>query len=730
MLNGRFGTLAALAGACWLAACEGPGGPPGAPGPPGEPGATTDAAPSADASADAGPPGTGSYLTGPGLVLTIESASIDSAGVARTRIKITDGAGVPLDREGRLSEGAVVPRFAIAWLAADSAGEAAAYTSYITRDQTSPITHVTAAQASAEQDGRFTEVGVGVYDYTFVTPIVVAEAAKASTHTVGVYATRTFEGVAFSDDATFDFVPSGVPVTVRRNVVTDAACNGCHDPLSAHGGARKKVALCVLCHSPQTIDPDTGRTVDLAVMVHKIHRGESLPSVVAGTPYQIVGYQQIVADFSTVVFPQPIERCETCHTGANGDYWKRKPSLAACTSCHDNVAFQEPVPAGTVLHSGGTQPANAPCKVCHAPSGSIAGIVESHLTPAIDPARPEPAIEILAVTATAPGQQPVVRFKATVAGVARDLLSVPLASVRMTVAGPNSDYAGWWQATAQGSGATGTLVAVDATAGVFEYTFPVTAAIPAGATGSYTLGVEASNQPTGQPRFGAVSPTFAFAVTDATATPRREVVARERCNACHGELLGHGGSRKNVQYCLLCHGPTDVNDERAPHPESGEVYVHSVDFKVMIHKIHAGRELAQAYVLGGNPAPNATNPGGNPVDFGATRYPGRLASCATCHVGASYTLPLPTGRLSSRDEIRACNQDPAADSNAYCESASFVVVETRTLHSETAACTSCHDSPASAAHAEVMTTTSGVESCATCHGPGQFQDVERVHRRE
>jgi OmcA/MtrC family decaheme c-type cytochrome len=725
-------SLAGLAVA--LAGCEGPAGPPGAPGPPGEPGTTIDAAPSPDAepSADAGPPGRGTYLTGPGLVLTIQSASIDPAGVARARIKITDGAGVPLDREGRLSEGAVAPRFTLAWLATDSAGEAAAYTSYITRDQTSPITHVTATQASTEQDGDLTEVGVGdgVYDYTFVTPIVVTEADRTLTHTVGVYATRSFEGVAYSDDATFDFVPSGAPVTLRRDVVSDAACNRCHDPLSAHGGARKKVALCVLCHSPQTIDPDTGHSVDLSIMAHKIHRGESLPSVAAGTPYQIIGYQQNVADFSTVVFPQPIERCETCHTGANGDYWKRKPSLAACTSCHDDIAFQEPVPAGMVLHSGGTQPANAPCKVCHAPSGSIAGIVESHLTPAVDPARPEPAIEILSVTGTAPGQQPVVRFKATVAGAPRDLLTAPLTSLRMTVAGPNQDYGGWWQATAQGTGATGTLVAIDAAAGVFEYTFPVAAAIPLDATGSYTLGIEASNQPAGQPRFGAVSPTVAFAVTDAAATPRREVVARDRCNACHGELAEHGGSRKNVQYCLMCHGPTDVNDERAPHPESGEVHVHSVDFKVMIHKIHAGRALTQAYVLGSFPAPSASSPGGTPVDFGATRYPGRLADCATCHVGASYTLPLPAGRLSSKDEIRACNQDPAADANAYCEPASFVVVETRPLHPETAVCTSCHDSPSTAAHAEVMTSASGVESCATCHGPGQLADVERVHRRD
>ena len=54
---------------------------------------------------------------------------------------------------------------------------------------------------------------------------------------------------------------------------------------------------------PQTIDPDTGNTVDMPVMVHKIHMGEDLPSVKAGKPYQIIGNRQSVNDYSTVTFP-------------------------------------------------------------------------------------------------------------------------------------------------------------------------------------------------------------------------------------------------------------------------------------------------------------------------------------------------------------------------------------------------------------------------------------------
>ena len=80
-------------------------------------------------------------------------------------------------------------------------------------------------------------------------------------------------------DVEQDFVPSGAAVTQVWDEIANSACNTCHNPLSAHGGSRYDVKLCVLCHSPQTVDPDTGNTVDFKVMVHKIHMGEQLPSV-------------------------------------------------------------------------------------------------------------------------------------------------------------------------------------------------------------------------------------------------------------------------------------------------------------------------------------------------------------------------------------------------------------------------------------------------------------------
>ena len=77
-----------------------------------------------------------------------------------------------------------------------------------------------------------------------------------------------------------------------------------------------------MCHNPggngiQTVDPDTGNSIDFEVMIHKIHMGSSLPSVIAGTPYQIIGFQQSVNDFSSVVFPADTRNCRMCHEGGS-----------------------------------------------------------------------------------------------------------------------------------------------------------------------------------------------------------------------------------------------------------------------------------------------------------------------------------------------------------------------------------------------------------------------------
>lgn len=707
-----------------LFGCEGPAGPGGDEGGAGPTGPVGDDGDDGDDGADGGD-GTSPWFTGPGLTIELLSATASGASASVT-FRLADAAGAPLDREGRLTEGTVAVEFGIAWL--DQAqGQPKQYTAYVTRQASSTITGDTATQATTESSGMIEVVDAaeGTYRYTFATPIDPSHASR--THTVLATASRQVGEARYRAGHVLHFVPGGADVEVTREVVTDQRCGACHGELEGHGGRFRGAAACITCHTGQSSDPDTGNTLDFRVMVHRIHRGAELPSVEGGDPYQIIGFGGSVHDFSTVHFPQEIARCESCHGGDQGTYWKSRTAAGACTSCHDDISFEEPVPEGMVLHSGGTQPTDAPCAVCHPSTGSIAGVADVHLRPAFDPASPVVELELLQVTNAGPGQQALVDFRVLVDGAPRDIVTSPLTRLTATFAGPNSDYARYWQAGIQGGTPGGVLSTLDAGDGRFRFETSALLGIPADATGSFTVGLEGYIQ--GAARFAAESPTLAFAVTDAVATPRRTIVDTAKCESCHYDLAGHGGGRKGAEYCVLCHNSNNPNDERVAHFEVGEQFVESTDFRVMIHKIHRGEDLSQPYVLGGNPTPNAANPAGTPVDFGETRYPRSTAECSACHDDdSSIEMPFGLDLLPSRTEVRMCTEDPAADANDYCEAAGWAVAETFLVAPETAVCTSCHDAPHTAAHAAVMTSDAGGESCATCHGPGAAQDVSAVHQ--
>ncbi|MBI4442520.1 MAG: OmcA/MtrC family decaheme c-type cytochrome, partial [Acidobacteria bacterium] len=292
----------------------------------------------------------------PGLNLKIQSVEVAAPTVSVT-FRIADDQDQPLDRLGIETPGTVSTSFLLARI---KPGESQ-YTSYASRSVASTISGKSATQATTDSGGSYASLGNGVYKYTFGTKLPSDYPADA-THTVGMYAVRDVRALAeqlglnklattgrYISNATSNFVPSGKEVTQVRDVTRTAVCNQCHDPLALHGGSRQAVELCILCHQPQTVDPDTGNTVDMVVMIHKIHRGAGLPSVVAGTPYQIVGYQQSVHDYGIIHFPQDARNCTTCHQqGTQADNWKTKPSRVACGSCHDNVEW-----ASGKNHAGG-----------------------------------------------------------------------------------------------------------------------------------------------------------------------------------------------------------------------------------------------------------------------------------------------------------------------------------------------------------------------------------------
>ena len=718
----RFSFALSFAGIAMLAtACEGPAGPEGSAGADGSAGPEGPDGPEGP-SGPGGDPGDDASFAGPGLEFEITGAEIGDDGVATATFRITSESGVPLDLEGLRTRGEVSASFVLAYLGEGDDERVGQYTAYTTREVTSEISGETAIQATADQGGSFEALSErGEYRYIFGTSIDLDD--PDATHTVGTWATRTVDGERYVANATFDFVPSGGS-PAHREVVTQAACESCHgaDEPSAHGGARYQFELCITCHSPQTTDPDTGNTVDMAVMTHKIHAGANLPSVQAGEPYQLIGFRDTVHDYSDVVYPQPIQNCDSCHDGADDSTYLRA-TMANCGSCHDRTSFEDPPPDGFELHSYGAQDDDSNCTVCHPTDGIPSSVRNVHATPLTHPDRPVTTLEILDITNTDPGEAPELFFRVEVNGAPRDILAGPLDGLRATIAGPNTDFVYHDETVIQGQGASGTLTAT-AEPGEFLYSFDAADGIPVDADGSYTIGLEGHIRFEGD-RVPAFSPTHAFAVTDDEALARRKIVTTQKCEQCHDQLSAHGGQRMNAQYCITCHNPRFPNEVGAPRVADRQVFVETTDFRVMIHKIHAGQMLSQDYSLGGFPRPNPNNPEGSQQSFNDMRYPASPAQCETCHDPGTYDLPLGVDLSTTLTFIRECS-DPDPENN-FCESEFLEVVEAFETPPETAACTSCHDSPATAAHALIMTTQNGEESCATCHGPGAAYDATEAH---
>lgn len=678
----------------------GPRGEKGDPGEPGAPAPLVDAGRGVPGEGGAagppGPPGQDLSYVGSGLDVVIQSATIEDE-VATVEFTLTDSEGRLLDREGLLTAGAVSLNFVLAWLGEDDEGDSTKYTAYTQREQVSPITTDAQMQSSSENNGQYEALDArGRYRYTFSTA-VDADGREDLTHTVGIYASRAVGTESYVDNELYHFVPAGGDATTFLDVVSNESCNNCHTEVQAHGGGRRGIEMCNLCHTEaNSIDPDTGNTIDMHVMTHKIHMGANLPSVQAGEPYQIVGYRQSVHDYSNVNYPGEITNCAGCHTGSQGDRWETRLSVRTCSSCHDRTYFGEgAVPEGWTAHTAGPR-AESECIVCHDES-SISPVWERHMVPFNDPSAPQLELTIDSITNTAPGQTPVLTFGVELDGAPYDIIEAPLDRLRLLIAGPNSDYTHYWNENIDPT----LLCSVDDTPPCVEednglYVFRAATPIPNDAGGSYTVSMESRIVVDGE-RYPAANPTLAFAVTDSEPEERRKIVSQEACNSCHQDLSFHGGNRKSVDYCVMCHNPALVSGE----PLVGETVAgHSVNFKDLIHSVHAN-----------------------------AHYPDSLANCGQCHVEGSETLPVDgiAPSLSGTVGCATAVGDAGLPEGSECPSEDLILDPVIETAPETAACVSCHTAPATRAHAEVNTTLGGVESCATCHGSGKSVAVDLVH---
>lgn len=641
----------------------------------------------------------------PGLQILIEAASIETDGTIKVRYKLADPRGLGLDRLGITTPGTISTSFIAATIPAGQTQ----YVAYTTRTQgptpaTSPVVGATAIQAAGQNNGTYRLISEGVYEYTFSIK-APANIDRNATHTIGIYGSRNlseFDLGTNYDDAVFNFVPAGGQVTKIRDVVTSASCNKCHEQLAFHGGSRRTMELCVLCHTPQTIDPDTGNTQDMPVLIHKIHMGRDLPSVKAGGKYVVIGNQQSVHDYSRVAFPPDApadvsgtRNCVLCHEQEGPRAASQKERVyaanrASCGACHDNVNF-----ATGEGHVNLPQVSDNQCTTCHIPQGELdkdASIIGAHRPRQYSSVLPGLVAELIRIDDGSAGRRPTVTFSLK-DKQGNPVLPSDTASLRLVLAGPTSDYSTYLTEdirTAQGSN------------GTYFWTFAN--ALPATAKGSYAVGIEGYRNVTllegtakqELVRNATPNKVMYFSVDGSRLEPRRQVVSMEKCNLCHLSLSLHGFNRNHIDQCVLCHNPVENDRSRRP---AAQMPPESIDMRMMVHRIHAGGEQTRDYTIYGF--------GNTPHNYNEVHLPMSPSNCAGCHVNGSENLPL-RETLLSVDDQRGLIKKPGPAS---------------------AACLGCHTSRAAAAHAAINTSAELGESCAACHGSSSEFSVGRVHAR-
>ena len=162
------------------------------------------------------------------------------------------------------------------------------------------------------------------------------------------------------------------------------------------------------------------------------------------------------------------------------------------------------------------------------------------------------------------------------------------------------------------------------------------------------------------------SATKDFRPDGGTVQKVRDIVRTAACNDCHADVAFHGGSRRGVEFCITCH------TKQTTDPDSGN----TVDFPVMIHKIHMGEQLHNGYKIYGYQ--DALS------DWSDVALPSQPSRCEVCHDPKSG----------------------AAQANNYLTKPSRV------------ACGACHDNVNFATgenHANLPQVSDNL--CSTCHIP-------------
>jgi OmcA/MtrC family decaheme c-type cytochrome len=668
------------------------------------------------------------------LSSSIDGVVITADGEITVTFTLTDESGVPVQPvlSSTDDEQQARARFTIAHVEEYRGG------GDLNRSFTRYVNDIDPLRPTFDRNGTIETVdgAMGIYRYVFGTRLPEGF-DPSDTYTVGIQIDREFDGEELSGNPIFDVVPAGGTPEIIAGSTTEA-CNTCHGELILHGN-RREFRLCTLCHTEGAED-EMGRSIALREMIHKIHRGRDLPSIVngeVGATYGIfssfqgrdIVFAEKIADDTTVgvAFPRNLRDCDSCHTqGETAHFYVERPSAGACVACHDDVnpslEQTEAGPPGT-NHIDGRGFPDGDCGFCHNPDSGVEfdlSVTGSHVVPERSIQLAGLNVEIVGVTNHAAGQAPTVSFRVTDNdGDTLTDLSV-LGSLSFTLAGPTTDYAELIRASAVGGGASGT-VSGPSNSGVFDYMLATS--LPEDARGTWAVGIEArrsvqlqtSTDDTISVNEAAANPVVTFTVDDSTALIRRVVVEDANCQNCHGEFSRgfsiHGNLRNQIEYCVLCHNPNATDYARRRNdPDAvamGDQNA-TIDFKVLIHKIHTGEELAQKpYLVYGFGSTGFTI-----HDFSEVLYPSDRRNCEMAE-GTQLIPPFSADVLGTL----MTSLDPETGDE---------VVDGR-LGAITAACTACHDNDAAMAHAATQTDLMGREACEVCHSEGRDVPVSESH---
>jgi OmcA/MtrC family decaheme c-type cytochrome len=688
----------------WLPACaddgndgkDGADGVPGPPGPPGPPGGD----PVTSVEGCVGCHGDGEIVPVGDILVLADAHFVDtdpdgpetpsgyrSVVATLTQVDVT-GASVVIDFDAEDETGAPVDdllvgdgRFAIARVDAGMNGDPSEWV------------NIGASLTENFSAGLFENLGGGSYRYTSSfdpTGLVMVDDSMrvaiqlSASDLPAENAWCDFE----ADLVTPNDCVSGA--TPTRDIVQTADCNVCHGPtsetqLSFHGGGRTDVEYCVTCHNP------TGVT-DMTLLVHKIHAGSTLAN----------GFRS----WSDVNFTKDLDDCEVCHTGggADVDNWKEVPNLVACGSCHDDVNFD----TGENHGAGGVQTTNVFCMNCHPPEGPLTPASLPVATVHLGGARFAEAatyrggsngFDIESLDYSDVSDEIAVIYSVSRNGSRMDLEADPEwamgGGLRLMVGWDTFDYHN------TGSGSTPAQpVRVDA----LDVGGAVTAlgggryeaiiARPSAASNTATVHLE------GRPvadllgdgsfndRIPVPSTIEAVDVEGGRSSlePRRQIVDSALCSECHDSggagLAIHGTNRTGeMAVCSVCHNAdaTDITQRPADPTTTPDMKrEEAIDFKRMVHQIHAGEDLAEGLTIYGF--------GGNPHTYDSVSFIGNLDNCETCHLPGSYSTEAARATLATTVDTGADIADPADDLNI----------------SQTAAvCSSCHDDAVAKDHMEL-----------------------------